>query len=496
MQALKAASSGAGAETSDPTVELRESVKDSFLASHLATSDGTHLRLPMTSDSDPNMNRRTSSFSADAREASKLPPRHATWRRIAFLLIADIVGVGILELGFHLATLGWVLGLSFMVIFFAVNLYTGILLSRLRDSYPNAVTLGDLAGYVMGSRRWAMAMWIVVYVNLSLNCGSYLLVITKTLQSIFWVQSPGWCDPWTALGSCCLLLIPNQVRTMNGMSYLAIVSFATIVLSVLMTLGHLLGHETRPGTATEAFAGSSNFWVFFNSLSGFAFAYAGQSIYLEMMAEMKRPTLFSKALLIGAPSILLLYSITAIAQYALTGQYARPFLIDSVPDGPLKVVVSISLLIHMLISYNITNQVVTRALHLRFFPRTVNGSSMASRMHWFLLSGCLLVSSWIIANAVPFFDNLTGIIGALLLAPISFIIPCLFYLKADRNGALVAADGMKSYTIGGTERAACYAIIAIGACVTLLGTISNIKEAAEKSSSIAAPFSCNVFNAQ
>ena len=71
----------------------------------------------------------------------------------------------------------------------------------------------------------------------------------------------------------------------------------------------------------EAFPSSSGgFWEFFNSLSGFAFAYAGQTIYLEMMSEMKKPTKFRQALSVGAPGIFVLYMATAIIQYALRGR--------------------------------------------------------------------------------------------------------------------------------------------------------------------------------
>ena len=279
------------------------------------------------------------------------------------------------------------------------------------------------------------------------------------------------------------------------MSYLAIVSFATIIISVAMAINTMFT-EGSGKNDDEAFPSSSGgFWEFFNSLSGFAFAYAGQTIYLEMMSEMKKPTKFRQALSVGAPGIFVLYMATAIIQYALRGKAAKSFLIDEIPDGSYKVFCSVSLLIHMLISYNITNQVLTRALHLKLFPRTVNGSSPQSRVHWFACSAFFLFLAWLLANAIPFFDNLTGIIGAMLLAPISFVLPCIFYLKADKNGALVTAKGMVSYSIGFHEKVACVCIASFGIILALLGTISNLKDTVEKSESLAAPFSCNVFNA-
>ena len=135
----------------------QEGISDSFLDSRLAqshlTSDGTAEEKVLEL-----RHRGSATFEDAGREAAKLPPRHATWGRTAFLLIADIVGVGILELGHKFVALGWVLGLTFMVAFFCVNYYTGILLSKLRDSYPNAVSLGDLAGYIFQTPRAALCV--------------------------------------------------------------------------------------------------------------------------------------------------------------------------------------------------------------------------------------------------------------------------------------------------------------------------------------------------
>jgi hypothetical protein len=64
-----------------------------------------------------------------------------------------------------------------------------------------------------------------------------------------------------------------------------------------------------------------------------------------------------------------------------------------------------------------------------------------------LIIGCL------IANAIPFFDSLLGLIGGLLSAPISFGFPVLFYLGAlarlnetsNSGGGVVPSVGDRSF---------------------------------------------------
>ena len=462
----------------------------------LGTLSGTAQKSAVVSPVDgssasSSLDRRETSFGGAPRDASKLPERHATWQRVSFLLIADIVGVGILELGYRIHELGWILGIFFLTAFFVVNMYTALLMSRLRDAFPLSVTYGDLAGYVMDSPKWAMLVWGAVYTNLSMSLASYLLVIAKTLEGIFYGSSGSWCDPFVSLVAALLLIPLNQIRSMHGMSYLAIVSFITIALSVALILGKVGTLDRTDVVTTAGTSPGLDFWGFFGAMSGFIFAYAGQSIYMEFMAEMVTPTKFPKSLSVGAPSIYLLYLISSTIQYSFTGQNTVSYMPDALPNDAIKVIANVSLLIHMLISYNITNQVLTRAIHVKLFPRTANASTCTARLHWFFISLGFLFLSWIVSNAVPFFDNLTGIIGALLLSPISLMFPCFFYLQADRKGTLVTASGDKR-TLSATEKTAQVAIIAFGAFVWIVGTIANIRDASNKSNNDATPFSCNV----
>ena len=63
---------------------------------------------------------------------------------------------------------------------------------------------------------------------------------------------------------------------------------------------------------------------------------------------------------------------------------------------------------------------------------------------------CQLIVGCLIANAIPFFDSLLGLIGGLLSAPISFGFPVLFYL-----GALARLDGIGRNQIGGGSECFC-----------------------------------------
>ena len=78
--------------------------------------------------------------------------RRSSWKHTVFLVIADIVGTGVLELGGNLARIGWLPGILAMLFFFVVNTYTGLLLVRIRNVFPAARNYGDRASFTFSPR--------------------------------------------------------------------------------------------------------------------------------------------------------------------------------------------------------------------------------------------------------------------------------------------------------------------------------------------------------
>lgn len=89
--------------------------------------------------------------SRPAAQASKFPKRQAGVAQTSLILVADIVGTGILGLPGHIAKLGWVKGVLALALCMIANLYTGTLLGRLGAAYPSAVSYSDLARQLAGA---------------------------------------------------------------------------------------------------------------------------------------------------------------------------------------------------------------------------------------------------------------------------------------------------------------------------------------------------------
>ena len=124
--------------------------------------------------------------------------------------------------------------------------------------------------------------------------GGYMLVLGDTVQNLFYEDS--LClFPATLIAVACLLF-PTQLRTLHNLSFLSAVSAVTITLAVGVCLASVV-LESPPLTsdnATKLIETDSTFMEAFTAITGIVFAYSGQSIYLEMMAEMRQPKEFPK----------------------------------------------------------------------------------------------------------------------------------------------------------------------------------------------------------
>ena len=72
-------------------------------------------------------------------EVSKVPHQGASVRTASLLMIADIVGFGVLSLVNAQMQLGWIFGPLCILLFFPLNYYTAVLLYRVRMVHPLSV---------------------------------------------------------------------------------------------------------------------------------------------------------------------------------------------------------------------------------------------------------------------------------------------------------------------------------------------------------------------
>ena len=417
--------------------------------------------------------------------------RHGTWKHAAFLLVANIIGTGVLELPAALKALGWVPGIITLVLFYLLNTYTGNLLAEVQRFFPGAYTYGDVSQFYWGSRA-RIATEFLLRTFWALALGSYVLVLSKTLSQIFGTILTT-CDLWWSVIGCGVLVSLNQLRTLYHISYLAVVSVVTIAGVVVMCLTVVVSEGRAPGTTTHVWWNNdSSFSEKISALSTLVFAFMGQSLYLEIMSEMKDPTReFPIAINVAMPFMLAMYAGVGGTVYYFKGDNPEKsedlsYLLNVLDGHGIGIIIAanILMLIHMLVCYTITQQVLSRSIHVATLPETADATDYRASLHWFGITSAVMLFAWFMANAIPFFSQLTGIIGAIVGSPIALVLPPLFYIVSLRSNDI--AIGVSSMTLLRT-------LIILGIVLLGTGAFANINLTVQKAQNggFGKPFACN-----
>jgi hypothetical protein len=130
----------------------RESVSDMEAAAEGSVADDGE-RVGMLSGNDP---------TGDPKAATPAHTQTSEWYHTSALLLADIIGTGILSLPGAFAKLGFVGGTGLLLVSYFLNLYTGILLARMKLWFPAARSYGILLGDAFGPRAKVYGYFVLV----------------------------------------------------------------------------------------------------------------------------------------------------------------------------------------------------------------------------------------------------------------------------------------------------------------------------------------------
>lgn len=157
----------------------------------------------------------------------------------------------------------------------------------------------------------------------------------------------------------------------------------------------------------------------------------------------------------------LVYAAIAILGYLMFGSEVQSEITLNLPKGKLSSkVLTYTTLVNPITKYALMLTPIVDAVK-NAVPSRFN-KSKASHL---LLSTTLLISTVIVALAVPFFGYLMSLVGALLSVSASFLVPCVCYLKISG-----------SYRMFGWDMVVNYSIILMGVSIATVGTYTSFVE--------------------
>mmetsp|Transcript_71531 Transcript_71531/g.221200 ORF Transcript_71531/g.221200 Transcript_71531/m.221200 type:complete len:491 (-) Transcript_71531:37-1509(-) len=414
----------------------------------------------------------------------------------AGIIIADVVGAGILSMGVAVSKLGWLLGSIVLALLLSLNVHVSLLMWRVRMGSPAAYTYLDLASAAF-ARAPVWQRRLVEDVTLGaqqlfifLALAVYSLSIGRALGTLFYGELRLCLPLLVALGLLGFLPVQVSARSLGQYRSLILVNVLTIAGSVVIPLVHMaaagVGETRAQGSAMRALADFSVGGM----LSGVEVmngAFSSQLMLVEIMAEMRDPSEFPRAYMISAPFQGIMFLVAGVGAYYFMGSQVSGILGENLPFGPTFRVAAACLLVHMLITFLIKGVVFCRWAQQTWDPRGLNDGSARGWLTWTLTVAVCTSLSWFAAQLVPFFTDFVDLLGASLVPLTCYVLPILMYLRWMHDRGELGS-------VGPAERCAIVLELLLSLLCMTFGTYHSLSAVARNWRAYGLPFECHCQN--
>ncbi|KAF0713407.1 Aste57867_4344 [Aphanomyces stellatus] len=417
-----------------------------------------------------------------------------TWVDSMFIVVANVVGIGVLGLAHAFATLGWVYVVLFIVILchmlcrwgilclggtLAGSLYSGLLMTRMKCRVPHAVAYADLGYEAFGNLGKAFVT-LFGYTYITGVCFSFQLTASLFLKEL----TNGLCFVYCAILVAAVVLPLAQYRNFAEMNGIAVVGALSILVPVLLILVDIVWMgRVQPAAAAAATTSWGNHAPFDTSVVAcmdVIFAMAGHVFFVEIMSEMHNPSDFTKSLVAATSLFAIVYFVMAVVGYAALGAAVATPITDNLANAVTRRWCAAFILCHIVVAYVMAVMVLARAVEQRVFHRAAEQSkhaSVANRVSWLAITASIVVASFLVSNVLPFVNDLLGFVGAISGVTTTFVFPFLF------------APVLLGNELTSLHARALQAVAILSSLVAVVGVTSSVHRMAH-SYQTRAPFSC------
>uniref|UniRef100_J3MCM9 Amino acid transporter transmembrane domain-containing protein n=1 Tax=Oryza brachyantha TaxID=4533 RepID=J3MCM9_ORYBR len=392
------------------------------------------------------------------------PPKSGTsFLKTCFNGVNALSGVGILSIPYALSQGGW-LSLIIFITLAAICFYTGILLQRCIDSSSLVRTYPDIGEMAFG-RKGRIIVATFMYLELYLVAIDFLILEGDNLEKLFPGASfhvPGLIRVGGRQGFVLLFsLLVLPTTWFRSLSLLAYVSLGGVLASAILIASVLwvgaadgVGFHER-GVAVD-WAGVPT------AMSLYAFCFSGHAVFPMIYTGMRDRRMFPTVLLICFIICTLAYGVMGVIGYLMYGGSLRSQVTLNLPARSLSSSVAIyTTLINPFTKFALLVTPIAEAIE------GVLGLADAGKPAHVSVRTALVVSTTVVALAVPFFAYVVALTGSFLSATATMLLPCACYLRISSR---------VSGKLGLMETAACVGIIVLGLAVIAVGTYTSLKQ--------------------
>ncbi|KXT06060.1 hypothetical protein AC578_1346 [Pseudocercospora eumusae] len=414
-----------------------------------------------------------------------------SWQRLTVCLIVEAIALGSLSVPSAFATLGMVPGVIMTVGLGLVAIYTSYVVGQVKMRYPHIEHYADAVKLIWGRFGYELtgAMFVLFLVLL---VGSHAL--TGTIAWIRIINEPGVCALVWSIVSAIILFLVALPPTFHDVAILGYIDFVSIIAAILITIvaTGVQAHQAPGGLSAVDWqlwpAEGTTFYSAFLSTTNIIFAYSFAVCQFSFMSEMHTPKDYVKSIWALGLIEIFIYTLTGALVYSFVGQSVKSPALLSAGFTVSRVAFGVALPV-IFISGSINGTVVGRYIMHRVFKDSPIKyiHSKKAWMVWIALIAVITIIGWIIAEAIPFFNALLGLISALFISGFTFYFPALFWFQLVKQGKWYV--GWKNITLSIINAI----VFVIGLIVLGAGTYASVEDIIHQYSSgeVRGSFTCS-----
>lgn len=373
-----------------------------------------------------------------------------------------------------------------------IAIYTSYLVGQVKLKYPDVDHYSDAVGLCWG--RFGKELTGVMFVLLLvLLVGGHTL--TGTIAFIRIVDRNSICALLWGGISAIILFVLALPPTFSEFAILGYIDFGSILIAIGITIiatGITAGKQEGGLDAVPWSVWppeGTTFASAFLSVTNVIFAYSFSVCQFSFMAEMHTPKDYVKSIWALGLAEIFIYTVTGGLIYAFVGNSVASPAILSAGFTVSRVAFGIALPV-IFISGSINTTVAVRYIVNRMFDKSNPIRYTNTPMGWVVWAGFILIATivaWVIAEAVPFFNALLGIISSLFISGFTFYFPAMFWFYLLKDGRW--NEGWKNISLSVINAA----IFAMGIAILGCGVYASVMDIVDKYNShkVGSPFGCS-----
>lgn len=374
----------------------------------------------------------------------------------AVLIAKAQFGLGVLGIPLTFSALGFFPGCLTLIVLCALSTWSGFVVSNFRLRHPHVYSIGDAAEFMFGKpgREFMGGAYWLYYV---LVYAASLLTLTIAFNSL---GNHSACTViWIAVGAIITFILGSAIRTMKVMSWCGYVGLASVFVSA-WTVAIACLCQSRPAGAAAgevvnknivAFSSGKSFAAIASAVAVQILSLASTAAYFTIHSEMREPKKFGKSLILGQGLVIISYIAIGCIVYGKVGDYVTSPALGSAGKLIQKICYGLALPgLIFLCFYNAHFSAKYAFVRLLRGSPHLQSNTVRHWVTWLSMVMIVTLVGFIVAGAIPFFDDLLALMGSLISSMFMLLFPGSLTLYDLRNE--LKANGNVHYKLASSRR--------------------------------------------